>query len=103
MIFESVSNLPAGYRYTIRRDTNLTKESSASIEAGLGKKFIFSNSIIDFKLDFFRHQVSDFINAHFEGLDSVTNKAIFYYYNLDKTATSTGAVFQHLLFQKTSI
>jgi YHS domain-containing protein len=47
--------------------------------------------VADFKFDLFRHQVSNFINARFEGIDDITGKAVYYYYNLDEIATSTGA------------
>ncbi|MBI4721596.1 MAG: TonB-dependent receptor [Candidatus Stahlbacteria bacterium] len=88
IIFESMESIPIGYRYAIRRDKNLTKETSTSIECGFGKKMMFKNFISDIRLNLFAHRVRNFINARFEGLDST--RAMFYYYNLDEIATSTG-------------
>ena len=90
IIFESMECLPVGYQYAIRRDENLSKESSISVQGGVGKMIMFNNFMADFKLNFFYHRVSNFINARFEGIDSSTGRAIFYYYNLDELTTSTG-------------
>ncbi len=91
VIFESLQcmNL-SGYQYVVRRDKDLSKEASISLEGGLGKKIMFKNFMANFKLNFFRHRVSNFINARFEGIDRTTGKAVFYYYNLDEVITSTG-------------
>lgn len=90
VIFESVECLPIGYRYAIRRDKNLTKETSTSVEFGFGKMIVLKGFMSDIRLNLFAHRVRNFINARFEGLDSTTDRAIFYYYNLDEIATSTG-------------
>ncbi|MEO0079873.1 MAG: TonB-dependent receptor [candidate division WOR-3 bacterium] len=91
IIFESMENLPCGYRYAIRRDTNITRESGVSLQAGVAKRFITPDVIADLRLNLFRHRVSNFITAELLGLDTATNRALFYYHNLDEVAYSTGA------------
>jgi len=43
------------------------------------------------RLTFFHHIVSDFINATFEGVDTTTGKALFFYHNVNENVTSSGA------------
>ncbi|MDD5530446.1 MAG: TonB-dependent receptor [bacterium] len=90
IIFGSVENLPAGYRYTVKRDTNLLNEKGFSAEGGVSKLTTIGNLIVDFKLNSFYHHVSNFINSRLDGIDSVTQRAVFYYYNLDEEVTSKG-------------
>jgi len=91
IIFESMENLPGGYRYALRRDTNITRESGLSLQAGAAKRFIAPDFITDLRLNLFRHQVSNLITAEFLGLDTATGRALFYYHNLDEVTFSTGA------------
>ncbi|NPV14254.1 TonB-dependent receptor [candidate division WOR-3 bacterium] len=91
IIFESMENIPAGYKYTIRRDANLTRESSSSLQVGAARRLLTKSFIADLRLNFFRHRVANFITAKLDGLDSISKRAVFYYYNLDEVAYSTGA------------
>lgn len=91
VIFESMENLPGGYQYAIRRDTNLTRESSLSLQAGVARRLTAAKLIADLRANLFRHRVANFITAELVGIDSSSRRAVFYYSNLDEVAFSTGA------------
>lgn len=91
VILESMENLPAGYQYAVRRDSNLTRESGFSLVAGAGRRLASPKLVTELRLNLFYHRVGDFITADLVGLDSVTQRAVFRYRNLDEVMTSTGA------------
>jgi len=90
VIFESMENLPNGYQYAIRRDTNLTRESALSLQAGAARRFVAGRFAADLRATLFHHRVADFIAAELVGLDSVSRRALFLYRNLDDVALSSG-------------
>ncbi|MGC8797766.1 MAG: AIR synthase-related protein [candidate division WOR-3 bacterium] len=91
IIWESMENLPAGYRYAFSRAPDLTRESGLSLQAGAARTFITGNRAATVRLNLFHHQVGNFITAEFQGIDSSTGQALFYYHNLKGRAFSTGA------------
>ncbi|MEO0085076.1 MAG: TonB-dependent receptor, partial [candidate division WOR-3 bacterium] len=91
VILESMENLPAGYQYAIRRDSNLTRESGFSLVAGAGRRLVSPKLVTELRLNLFYHRVGNFITADLVGLDSASRRAVFHYRNLDETMTSTGA------------
>ncbi len=90
IIFESMENLPGGFQYAIRRAPDLSRETGLSLQAGVGRRFISSELIADFRLNLFRHQVRNFITAEFTGIDTFSRRAVFYYYNRNEPIYSTG-------------
>ncbi|MEO0049539.1 MAG: TonB-dependent receptor [candidate division WOR-3 bacterium] len=93
VIFESMENLPCGFQYAIRRDPELTREASFSLQAGAAKRFITPTFIADIRLNLFQHRVRNLITAELLGIDTFSRRALFYYHNLDDIALSTGMEF----------
>lgn len=90
VIFESMENLPGGYQYALRRDPDITRESGISFQSGAARQFIFPHLIADLRLNLFRHQVKNMITADLTGVDTTTQRAVFYYHNLAGATYSTG-------------
>jgi len=91
IIWESMENLPGGYRYALRRAPELTRESGISFQAGAARTFITPKFVTTVRLNLFHHRIGNFITAEFQGIDSGTGQALFYYHNLAGKAFSTGA------------
>ena len=100
VIFESMENLPGGFQYAIRRDPSLTRETGVSLLAGAAKGFFSPALVADLKLNLFHHRVHDLIAAKLRGIDTTTNRALFYYYNLNEIALSTGMEFSASITMK---
>lgn len=91
IIFTSTENLPNGYRYAIRRDPNLTRESGLSLQVGAARTIVAGATAADLRLNLFHHRVTNFIAAKLIDTDTVQQRAVFYYYNLEGAALSSGA------------
>lgn len=101
VIFESMENLPGGFRYAIRRDSVLRHESSVSLQAGATKTVVSGRFVANLRLNLFHHRVGDFISADLQGIDTATQRATFYYHNLPDAALSSGAELSaNLVFPK---
>ncbi len=90
IILTSLENLPNGYQYAIRRDSNLTRESGVSLQFGAARTLLLGATVADLRLNLFHHHVTNFITADFVGLDTASRRAVFYYYNLAGAALSSG-------------
>ncbi len=98
IVFESIENLPGGYRYAIRLDTNITREQGFSVQTGIAKRLISSTRVFaDLRLNVFYHRVSNFITAELIGKDSATKRALYYYRNLNDVVYSRGVELSHTM------